>query len=249
MIESAYPEFEVFKVDDVFNIDKWSIALDRQIDLLAGPGQTATLYGSRDCMKYTGKYVLEKISYDTPISSTEIRKQLGIRWQNDEKWREGVIWSSQNRFTVCYPTVDMACVNLKENTVWMGRKPHEDLFRFPGGFADVHSDSYESDALRELNEEFWVDGTSLEYIGSTIADDPRYRFQEDKIKTLFYAVTAWEGTPTPGDDLKGGEVKLFDLDELYEKRETLVVPTHRVLVNMLVNWREKITARVKQTKK
>lgn len=249
MIESAYPEFEVFKVDDMFNVNKWSNALDRQIDLLAGPGQTATLYGSRDCTKYTGKYVLESVPCCTNVSSTQIRKELGLRWQNDEKWREGVIWATQNRFPVCYPTVDMACVDLKANTVWMGRKPTEDLFRFPGGFADIHSDSYESDAFRELNEEFCIDGKSLEYIGSTIADDPRYRSQEDKIKTLFYAVTAWDGTPTPGDDLKGGEVKLFTLEALEEGKDTLVVPTHRILVTMLLNWKAKLMARIKQINK
>jgi hypothetical protein len=56
------------------------------------------------------------------------------------------------------------------------------------------------------------------------------------------------GEPTPSDDLKGGEVKLFKLDELMDNRGTLVVPTHRLLVSMLVSWRERLT-RVKQIEK
>lgn len=252
MIETEYPTFEVFSIDDVFDVDKWSRNLDRQIDLMAGPGQRAVLYGSRDCTKYTGKYPLESVRDVTKISSTEVREQVGLKWQNDQKWREGVVWLSQNRFPVCYPTVDMAVVDFENDMVCLARKPHETKYRFPGGFADIHSDSYESDAIRELSEEFNIDALALDYIGSTIVDDARYRSQVDKIKTLFYAVTKWNGTPTPGDDLKGGEAKWFTFEALEKNEEALIVPTHRILWTMLRNWKTKLATvqqKVKTTKK
>jgi bifunctional NMN adenylyltransferase/nudix hydrolase len=249
MIETEYPDVEVFRIDDVFDVDKWSRDLDRQIDLMAGPTQKVVLYGSRDHFNYTGKHSLQEVPCQTKASATEIRRETGIRWQNDVKWREGVVWLSQNRFPVIYPTVDMALINFKENKVLLVRKPNETLLRFPGGFADSHSDSYESDALRELKEECCVDGTSLEYIGSMVVDDPRYRNQTDKIKTLFYAVTAWEGTPRPDDDLKGGEVRWVDMDALEGDGRNILVPTHRTLVVMLLNWKAKLLARLQQAKR
>ena len=244
MIETEYPLFEVFKMDDVFDVDKWSKILDRQIDLMAGPGQKVTLYGSRDCFKYTGKHQVEDVPCKTKISSTELRRAIGTRWQNDRKWREGVIWLSQNQFDKVHTTVDVAVVDFKKNKVLLGRKPTESKWRFPGGFADKCSPSFEMDALRELKEETQLNGTNLEYIGSTLIDDPRYRSQDDKIKTLFYAVTAWTGTAKADDDL--ADVQWFDLDTVTEND---IVPTHHVLLTMLMNWKDKLLALAAQLKK
>ena len=100
------------------------------------------------------------------------------------------------------------------------------------------------DALRELKEETQLNGTNLEYIGSTLIDDPRYRSQDDKIKTLFYAVTAWEGTAKADDDLV--DVQWFNLDTVTEND---IVTTHHVLLTMLMNWKDKLLALATHLKK
>jgi bifunctional NMN adenylyltransferase/nudix hydrolase len=245
MIEEAFPDIEVYKMDDVGDVDRWSKILDRQIDSVIGPMQKVVLYGSRDKFKYTGKHKLVEVPCARQFSSTAIRKELGIKPQNDRKWREGVIYNSQNRFPVVYPTVDIAAIDLKAGKVLLGRKPGEALWRFPGGFAEKSTPSYEIDALRELQEETQLQGTALEYIGSQLIDDWRYRNQPDKIKTLFYAVTAWNGMAKADDDLEEVEWKYIDTFSTPES----MMKNHQILWTMLLNWREKILARIEQFKK
>jgi bifunctional NMN adenylyltransferase/nudix hydrolase len=98
MLEEAYPNIEIYKLNDVGDVDRWSQKLDKELSMVIGPTQTATLYGSRDKFKYTGKYPVVAVPAVRDISSTQIRKEIGLLSQNDRKWREGVIWSTQNRF-------------------------------------------------------------------------------------------------------------------------------------------------------
>lgn len=243
MISTMYPNLEIFKIDDVGDVERWSKNLDQQIALLSGPRQSVTLYGSRDCFPYSGRYEREIITPTNDVSATQIRQETGITSINSEEFRKGVIWATQNRWPICYPTVDVAVVDFKNNRLLFGKKPGETLWRFPGGFADVNSDSYEEDAIRELREETGLIGKSMEYIGSKKMDDWRYRYQVDKIKTLFYAVTAWEGEPAHDDDL--AEVGWLSLDKTTVDD---LVPTHRPLFVMFLNWRQRLV-RLTQNKK
>jgi bifunctional NMN adenylyltransferase/nudix hydrolase len=131
------------------------------------------------------------------------------------------------------PTVDIAAINLEDDMLVLVRRPNEPLWRFPGGFADVNCESYENDALRELKEETNIYGNNIEYIGSTCIDDPRYKKSKDKIKTMFFAVTKWNGEFNAVDDLKGGEIKLLDAHTVTPE---MLMPEHRVLLTMLLNW-------------
>lgn len=239
MLEEEFPDIEVYQIDDVGDVDKWSKILDAKIDSLLSPGNKAILYGSRDKCKYTGKWVVTNVACSTEISSTEIRKHIGLKPQNSVKWREGVIYASQNRYPVVYPTVDIAVINLAKGDILLGRKPGAKAWRFPGGFAEMSSASYELDAIRELKEETGLTAVNLEYIGSSLIDDPRYRQSKDRIKTLFYAVTTWKGDPIAGDDLE--EVGWYDLNKLTVE----LVPNHHILLKMLDSWRNKLIQALK----
>jgi len=239
MIQSAYKTVEIYPINDVGDVDRWSKLLDSQIASIVSSTQDIILYGSRDKFQYTGRYPVEHIEATEGISSTEIRKQLGLYPQNEQAWREGVIWLSQNRFPVCYATVDMAVIDLNRNLVLLGRKPGETFWRFPGGFSDVGSPSYEMDALREVKEETSLEGLDVEYIGSHLIDDWRYRNQKDKIKTLFFAITSWNGEAIAGDDLQ--EVQWFTIESI--NPDTMLMKNHRILWTMLLNWIDKQTSR------
>ena len=231
MIESDFCGVEVFGILDLFDPKKWSKELDRQLAYLSGAEQKARLYGSRDSFlaSYKGCYPVEYLEEIPNISSTEIRRWVGIKPKNTPDFLEGAVWATQNQFSKVYATVDIAVYDSLGKMVLLGKKPFADLWRFPGGFSDITSKSFEDDALRELVEETHLVASSIEYLGSTLVDDPRYQSQTDKIKTLFYRVTTWEGNPVAGDDLE--EVKWFKLNENLGE---IMVPNHRVLLNMLL---------------
>jgi len=237
VVERAFPTVEVHRIDDIFDAEKWSVNLDQQIDYLTGPFQKVVLYGSRRSFlgQYRGKFPTEMVpELEGTCSATDIRRQIGTYPpKTTEEFLEGAVWLSQNQYPKVYATVDIAVVNVQTRTVLLGKRRNTSLWRFPGGFSDIISPSFESDALRELNEEFQIVGNEIEYIGSAFCDDPRYKSQRDKIKTLFFAVTDWEGLPIPSDDMAGGEVCITPIDSF---NPNTLVPNHKMLWDMLQKW-------------
>lgn len=236
MLEEAYPDIEVHRIDDVGDNSRWSRDLDKMIGLLAGPFQKVVLYGSRDSFlkAYKGHYPTEVLQATRHVSATEIRKSIGIRSKKSRSFREGAVWAMQNQWPKVYATVDMAVFSEYYSHILLGKKPSDTLWRFPGGFSDIKSLSFEDDAIRELQEETNITALNSEYVGSTLIDDWRYRGQVDKIKTMFFVVTRWEGCPKAGDDLEKIEWKL--LKKLHPDE---LVPNHRILWSMLMSWFEK----------
>lgn len=240
MIEDAFPEVEVHRIDDMGDDDLWSHELDRQIGILA-PMQKVVLYGSRDSFikSYKGKYPTKELKATHYVSGTEIRKSIGVRSKRTQEFREGAVWITQNQWPHVNPTVDMAVISHDSKSILLGGKKKDPmhLWRFPGGFADTFGDSYEDDAMRELVEETHVVARELIYIGSKLIDDERYRNQVDKIKTIFFAITDWEGEAKAGDDLC--RVKWFDINNL---TSDLFVPTHKTLFCMFQDFYFKMVA-------
>lgn len=235
MIEDEYPMVEVHRIDDVFDPPRWSRNLDAQIEVLIGPGQKPVLYGSRDSFlkDYSGRFPTQEVPEVPSISSTQLRRMIGIKPEYNEDFRKGAIWSAQNRFPAVYATVDMAVVDMEKDMVLLARRPNTTLWRFPSGFSDVISSSFEGDAIRELVKETTLVAEDIEYVGSQLVDDPRYRSQVNKIKTLLFAITKWTGIPTPSDDLSGGELAWFSLENI---TPVLLVPNHRILLEMVREW-------------
>ena len=239
MIQREYPDFEIYKIDDLGNPPKWSKVLDSQIDLLAGPGQKAVLYGSRDSFLevYKGRNPTQEVpSFGGDVSATQIRRECGITPLDDEKFRIGVAWATQNQWTTVKTVVDMAAIDV-EGRVLIGRRETDppDQYRFPGGFVS-DSDSFEDDAYRELDEETGLQGTQIHYVTSRRIDDARFKNQREKIKSIFYAITQWNGEPKPADDLSGGELKWVYLNKLGVLD---MFPQHRWLLSELVCWWDK----------
>lgn len=192
----------------------WSVALDNTIRTRF-PGLPAVLYGGRDSFlpRYHGKFKTNVFKSVLPVSSTELRKEVGkrhpvARWTMDqlEYFQRGVIYAAETAFPRVFQTVDMAITrdNGGPAKVLLGWKAKGDKIRFPGGFVDPTDSSLEMAAKRELSEE--APGISVEgdltYIGSSLIDDWRYK-DKDRIMTAFFHGEYTFGHTQAGDDLAG----------------------------------------------
>lgn len=133
------------------------------------------------------------------------------------------------RYPTVFATVDV--VIERDGKLLLGRKAHQEKFRFVGGFADPALDnSYEDAAKREAKEETGLIVAEVKYLGSTRIDDPRYRGTEDCIITHLFLATEWEGEPIASDDI--AELKWFVKNEI--SADTFV-KEHHVLWDMFTH--------------
>lgn len=235
MILEKFPHINVLYIKDQKQDDVWSRNLDTQISDLIGPNQTVVLYGGRDSFipHYLGRFPTLELEPKRVASGREIRKEVGKATKGSADFRRGVIWAVENQFPSFYPTCDVAIIDETNYRILLGRKPNESQYRFPGGFGDPVKDrSMEMCARRETFEECpGIDISDPEYIGSTIVDDWRYRYEQNKILTFFYLVTVVSGSPKAGDDL--AEVRWFNLNELI-RDEIPLVENHKILRELLL---------------
>jgi bifunctional NMN adenylyltransferase/nudix hydrolase len=232
MIQESFPNVEVYYIADNPSDIVWSKNLDREIERWLKPHQKAVIYGSRDSFipYYSGKFNVQELEATKFISGTEIRRRISNTFHPSKEFRAGVISASLNRYPTCYPCVDIAILDRGKGRVLMGKKEGEEHFRFIGGFASPTSNSYEEDAKREVAEETGVEVDNLQYIGSTLINDWRYRGETDKIKTLFFVADYIFGRPNADDDI--AYVEWVPLNELISG-EIEIMPEHEVLVDML----------------
>jgi bifunctional NMN adenylyltransferase/nudix hydrolase len=232
MIQETYPDVEVYYVKDNPSDEAWSRGLDREIQQFLKPYQTAVLYGSRDSFipYYSGIFPTQELESTKYISGTEVRKRIANKYTNSAAFRAGAISASLDRYPTCFPCVDIAILDRSRGMVLLGKKDGEAHLRFIGGFADPKSPDYETDARREVMEEAGIEVGDLQYIGSTIINDWRYRKEIDKIKTMMFVGTYIHGRPQAADDIAHVEwVSLADL--LSGKIE--IMPEHKPLVEIL----------------
>lgn len=129
--------------------------------------------------------------------------------------------SEMKRYPTVFATVDVVIEH--GGKILLGRKAHQEKFRFVGGFADPALDnSYEDAAKREAKEETSLLVSKVKYLGSTRIDDPRYRGTEDCIITHLFSAEEWEGTPVASDDI--AELKWFSREMI--AAETFVDEHH-----------------------
>lgn len=234
MIEEKFKQVEVYYIDDVGNNELWSKNLDANIKRALGPNQKIVLYGSRDSFisAYSGKFPTIELVPNKFISASQIRKACGIKAKHTQEFREGVIWAVENQYPAVHPTVDFAIINFDKDEILLARKPNEELLRFPGGFADTTTPSYEADVLREAKEETDLEFTTDPiYIGSTLINDWRYRSEQNKIKTMMFVVQYEKGEPKANDDI--ADVRWVNILSIGEEQ---IVPNHRPLMDMLRKW-------------
>lgn len=231
MILAEFPEAIVLYCKDTVSDEVWSRKLDEMIQDVLTPQQTVVLYGSRDSFisHYSGKFPTQELLQETFVSGSTTRREIArSRARATPEFRAGVIWASQSRFPTAYTTVDVAVFDGKR--LLLGRKAHEKLFRFLGGFSDPNSENFEADARREVQEEAGVSITDPEYVGSKRVPDWRYRNEPDCIKTMLFKAQYLSGRPAPGDDIE--EIRWFSMSGLSPAD---IVPAHRALLAMLAD--------------
>lgn len=225
-IKALYPNAEVRRILDHPRDDEWSENLDKIVSQYENP----TLYGSRDsfALVYTGKYPVEIIDTKSTVSSTDIRKQIGQLLPSPE----GIIYVTQKRFPIVYPTVDIAILSTDGDKFLLGRKKGHKEWRFIGGFVDPTDQTIKDAAERELSEEVknikLIVG--LDFITTTLIDDWRYRGTKDAIMTSFFIGTI-EGNPQPADDI--AEVAWFSINDF---DLSLLGQAHHILYGLMKNY-------------
>ena len=152
---------------------------------------------------------LEQTSF---VSGTQIRAAAALAANNSVDFRRGIVYGSYNQYDKVESTGDIVVYDVEKKRVLVGRKPAEDGYRLPGGFIQP-GETHDAGARRELREEagsFEVD--TLEYVGSYVIDDWRYRNEANKITTILYLAPYLFGPIEAGDDLS--EVKWVTLQQL-----------------------------------
>lgn len=222
---------EIHYVDDNRDDHVWSKNLDKQLTKWLNPGQTATLYGSRDSFLkcYHGKFPTCELESDYFVSATEVRKKIINNYPPTKDFRAGLIAGTGMRYPTAYQTVDVAIIN-ERGELLMVKKPGEPHWRFIGGFSDPRSESLEQDVRREVHEEAGVAISDPIYIGSTLIDDWRYKREADSIKTAMFVAKYLYGNPVGADDVEvAAWVPVSDLVE-----NGNIMPEHKILLEMLV---------------
>lgn len=233
MLREHFPECQFWYIEDEECNVRWSTKLDGLIKKVIGTSGTALLYGSRDSFipRYHGVYPVEELVAETLVSGTEARRQAGVKARRGADFRYGIAWAHAHVFQAPKVTVDTAVFNENKTKILLGRKAHEPLFRFMGGFITNKAPDFETDARREVFEESsGCEIGPLTYVCSALVPDWRMEGEVNKIKTILFAAKFVFGRPEPGDDMKGGELQWFDLETL---TEDMVMPCHRHLVAKL----------------
>lgn len=226
MIEEKFPNIIIKQLLDEPTNTGWSKQVDSIIMKIVG-NQKATLFGSRDSFIpfYTGIYHTIELSETYTVSGTQIRKEIAEKPIHNSDFRKALIFSAYSRYPTTFMCVDVACIKPMYNniegietfgfSILLGRKKTDpiDKWRFFGGFVDPN-ESLEHAASREIREEAGnIEVSKPKYVGSFSIDDYRYKNEVDNITSALFVCQYIYGNPQPTDDLKGGEVKWFNLNE------------------------------------
>ena len=208
MILKVFPNITILALPDKPNDSDWSLELDKRIREIFPIGE-ALLYGGRDSFEgvYTGSFETTEIEQIANFSGTEMRKEVSLETKASPDFRAGVIFAAYNQYPKVFPTVDVAI--MRGDEVLLGRKSHQTLFRFIGGFVDPTDDNFEQASQREAQEETGVEVDNLQYIGTARIDDWRYRHEVDKIITTLFTADYVAGNATAQDDI--AEIKWFKI--------------------------------------
>ena len=207
MIRNAYPDVTVSYITDRQTNEEWSADVDRAIRSLY-PLEKVTLYGGRKgfTSHYTGSLptieTLEDPVFDSQ-SGTNLRHNTAALPRDTSDFRAGVIYSSYALPTSVVPCVDAAI--LKAANGWYDvlfiRKPHERLWRFPGGKVDPGDASYEIAVAREAREETGLEVGKPVYIASEgKIKDWRGEASGISIASSLYYLPYIYGAACAGDD-------------------------------------------------
>ena len=169
-----------------------------------------------------------------------MRSRLSVKALSSQEFRAGAIWAAYQHFPKIVTTVDFAIIDYDRKRVLFAQKPRETAWRFPGGFSEPRTSSFEEDVKREAREETGLEIGEPVYVGSFNVDDWRYYGNVDKIRTLFYAVPYVFGAPIASDDIS--EISWVDFDDVL-KEQVQIVPEHKNLLLALKGYLEKLASK------
>jgi len=237
MIQKLFPSVMILPIMDQRYNEKWSQDVDNAISLPFGE-KRAIIYGSRDSFIpfYSGKNHVIELESSQDHNATNIRAEVAKETLDSSEFRAGVIYSTFNQRPVTYPTVDVVVHDGKGN-ILLAKKPHEQYWRFVGGFVDRTDKSYEEAAFRELAEETGgnLNVTNARYIASMMVDDWRYRKEESGIMTTLFLMDKSWGSAKASDDI--AEVSWIPIHELSNENgiRTKVMEEHRALMRIFID--------------
>lgn len=240
ILRTVFPDAYIAKIEDHEEDEVWSKNVDEFIKSLIVPGDTVTLFGSRDSFidSYTGVFKTIELNQEESASSTELRKVIGNKNLCSPMFNTGIIYAVENRFPIVYSTVDIAVIKYDKDwdrekiEILLAKKKGKTKWCLIGGFVDKKDKNLVDAAYRELHEEvIGLEHHELTYVGSHSIDDFRYRGTKDGIMTNLFKTFYMGGNVQPGDDLAGGELKFFKLHEASE----YVVPAHLPLIQLILN--------------
>lgn len=234
MLFTEFPYAVIVPIRDERSDEVWSGALDAKIAELTNRSSEVTLYSGPDgfLKVYRGVHVHMFRPTHAPYrigdgvtSGSNQRRNIATTVRNTFDWRAGTIYGIANQFPRVYVTVDCAVMYRRVDggiDVLLGKKPGEDLYRFPGGFLNP-GESLEKATKREVYEETTMDLQNVEFVGSFPVDDWRYRTDPDaKITTCFHIGWASSYGAKAGDDLE--KVEWFPAEKMPK-----MVPEHSML--------------------
>jgi bifunctional NMN adenylyltransferase/nudix hydrolase len=237
MLESRYPRATILPLlDSPVSNEHWSTVVDGKVASVSENGK-AVLYGSRDSFipKYLGRYPTQELPELSDVSATQVRALIGSEIVDDPLFRKGWLSAVHSQYPVTDPTVDMAIHTADFSQVLLGRRGKGSPLRFFGGFVDPEDDSCELAAGRERVEEaMGITVAAPQYIASQRIKDPRYGKGKYGVMTTFFAMEFQTGTPEAGDDMG-----LTEWCDLNEQLLELVAPEHVVLVQLLLDYKQK----------
>lgn len=209
-----HPDTELFVVPafDSATDMEWAVRVDQTIAAF-NMGGPVTLYGGHDsaCEIYKnagGKHGIEILdNYGT--HATKVRAALLPR--SNEDFRAGIIYQNDRRIVSPFSIVDVAVFtrgvgdqSMKEEHILLGRKTTDgDYLRLVGGFVDASDASLEQTARREVSEETGVEIGNVQYAGSGLIPDWRWRGGPEAMMSAVFIADLVFGTPRANDDLHG----------------------------------------------
>ena len=233
MIQERFPDVEIRKLNDARFDAKWVQNIEEALQDF--PAGSITLYSNSPSIyvNHGGKWPIFPLQQQEHVESESERMEAAERITHTEEFRAGVIYGISSQWNRAILTVDVAVVKPSRDGIFclLVRKPNEPLFRFPGGYVDPADKIIEEAGVREVLEETQCVANNLKYLGSLQVDDWRYRFEPDKIMTVFYIASYVNGDPAPTDDIEDGEVKWFHISELTPGK---VMEEHRPLLGLLI---------------
>ena len=245
MIQSSYPDTLILSLPDIGDDFKWTAELDKRIREVYPIGEVV-LYGGRDSFipyyqKGKGQFDCKELDQYTFVSGTEVRKIVSETVKNSTDFRAGVIYNAYNQYPKVHPCVDIAILDENNTMILLAKRPYESGWRFIGGFAHPDDPSYESTAKRKISQDAGerLETSELQYIGSKMIPDWRYRGEEDKIISVLYKTKYTGGVIEPSDDVS--ELKWWNLHDIsqywFDVEDNVVGPIvdeHKPLLKMFL---------------